>query len=58
MFFLQHFYTRAQREEEMNELNFPITNSIHNEVLSLPISPVMTNTEVAIVIEAINSFKC
>ena len=58
---LIHYPIPANKQlayKEMNELNFPITNSIHNEVLSLPISPVMTNTEVAIVIEAINSFKC
>lgn len=57
---LIHYPIPANKQlayKEMNELNFPITNSIHNEVLSLPISPVMTNTEVAIVIEAINSFR-
>jgi dTDP-4-amino-4,6-dideoxygalactose transaminase len=41
---------------EMNSLSFPITERIHEEVLSLPISPVMSDEEVKIVIEAINSF--
>ena len=34
-----------------------ITESIHNEVLSLPISPVMMDEEVSKVIVAINNFK-
>lgn len=44
--------------KEMNYLDFPVTNSIHNEVLSLPISPVMTINEVETVIKAVNSFTC
>ena len=43
--------------KEMNELNFPITNSIHNEVLSLPISSVMTLKEVETVIKVVNGFN-
>lgn len=39
---------------EWNHLSFPITEKIHNEVLSLPISPVMTNDEVSFVIEKLN----
>lgn len=41
---------------EMNDLSFPITEQIHNEELSLPISPVMTAEEVSKVIEAVNNF--
>lgn len=44
--------------KEMNHLNFPVTNSIHNEVLSLPISTTLLEAEVEIVISAINDFKC
>ncbi|SDW70427.1 DegT/DnrJ/EryC1/StrS family aminotransferase [Flavobacterium degerlachei] len=47
----QHAY------EEMNNLSFPITELIHDEVLSLPISPVMTNDEVSKVITALNNYK-
>jgi dTDP-4-amino-4,6-dideoxygalactose transaminase len=43
--------------KELNQLDFPITNAIHDEVLSLPISPVMTTEEVQIVIEVLNRFK-
>jgi len=39
-----------------NHLDFPITNLIHEEVLSLPLSPVMTLEEVNEVIVALNNF--
>lgn len=41
---------------EWNLLSFPITELIHNEVLSLPMSPVMTNDEVTKVIEKLNQW--
>ena len=37
-------------------LSFPITEKIHNEVLSLPISPVLTEAEVSFIIEILNQF--
>jgi dTDP-4-amino-4,6-dideoxygalactose transaminase len=40
-----------------NAFSFPITEKIHNEVLSLPISPVMTEDEVDCVIKIVNSWK-
>lgn len=43
--------------KEINSISFPITEQIHEEVLSLPISPVMEKGEVAKVIESINRFK-
>jgi dTDP-4-amino-4,6-dideoxygalactose transaminase len=43
--------------KELNHLDFPITNTIHDQVLSLPISPVVTNDEVSMVIQALNSFS-
>ena len=39
-----------------NDLCLPITEKIHNEVLSLPISPVMTDAEVTKVIDLLNSY--
>ena len=42
---------------EWNNLSYPITEKIHNEVLSLPISPVMTDEEVKKVVEVINNFS-
>ena len=37
-----------------NNLSFPITEKIYNEVLSLPISPIMTADEVDFVIQKLN----
>ena len=39
-----------------NHLSFPITEKVHEEVLSLPISPVMEEDEVEKVIQVINQF--
>ncbi len=39
-----------------NHLTFPITEQIHDEVLSLPISPVMLEEEVYAVIETLNRY--
>lgn len=47
---------KQQAYGEMNKLSYPITETIHNEVLSLPISPVMTETEVEKVIKILNLF--
>jgi len=40
----------------LNNLSLPITEKIHEEVLSLPISPVMTNEEIKSVVDVVNSF--
>jgi dTDP-4-amino-4,6-dideoxygalactose transaminase len=42
--------------KEMNKVTYPITQKIHNEVLSLPISPVMEWSEVEEVVRVINDF--
>jgi dTDP-4-amino-4,6-dideoxygalactose transaminase len=47
---------RQKAYSEWNGLSFPITEQIHDEVLSLPISPVMTETEIEKVVAAINEF--
>ena len=39
-----------------NEMFLPITERIHAEVLSLPVSPVMTDEEVDVVIEILNKY--
>ena len=39
-----------------NSLSFPITEKIHKEVLSLPMSPVMTKDEVDCVITVLNQY--
>ena len=40
-----------------NNMSLPITEKIHDEVLSLPISPVMNLIEVKKVIKSVNSFN-
>lgn len=41
---------------DWNHLSFPITEKIHNEVLSLPMSPVLTMDEVDFIIEILNKY--
>jgi dTDP-4-amino-4,6-dideoxygalactose transaminase len=48
---------KQQAYKQYNHLNLPITERIHKEVLSLPISPVMSDEQVGIVIDAVNAFK-
>lgn len=43
--------------KEFSNLSFPISEKIHNEVLSLPISPVMEIEEVEKIIQCINQFQ-
>ena len=40
-----------------NNISLPITEEIHNQELSIPISQVMTDEEVGFVIKTVNSFK-
>lgn len=42
---------------EWNQLSFPVTERIHSQELSLPMSPVMTDEEVDEVVRVINDFK-
>lgn len=47
---------RQQAYSEWNNLSLPVTEKIHQEVLSLPMSQVMSNDEVISVVKVINSF--
>ena len=42
--------------KKYSELNLPITESIHNTVVSIPMSPVITDAEVKKVIETLNAY--
>ncbi len=42
--------------KEWNNLSYPISEEIHNTIISLPISPVMTDDEVEKVVEIVNAF--
>lgn len=56
---LIHYPIPPHRQEAYaawNSLSYPLTERIHQEILSLPISPVMTDEEADYVIRAVNSF--
>jgi dTDP-4-amino-4,6-dideoxygalactose transaminase len=41
-------------EKELGHLRLPLTEALHREVVSLPVSPVMTDEQVDFVISSIN----
>ena len=42
---------------DLSEMNFPVAEKIHNEVLSIPMDPTLSNEDVGTVIAAINDYK-
>jgi len=48
---------RQMAYAELAHLDLPITELLHKQVLSLPMSPAMTDNEVSTVIDAVNRFK-
>lgn len=46
---------KQEAYKDLSDLYLPITETIHNEVLSLPISPVLEEIEISKVIETINN---
>jgi len=55
-----HYPTPPHKQEayaEWNDLSYPITEKIHREIISLPISPVMTDEEAAYVADMVNRWK-
>lgn len=48
---------KQEAYKDWNNLSFPISEKIHAEVLSLPISPVMNEPEISKIISALNDFK-
>ncbi len=42
--------------KEWHAMKFPVSELIHREVLSLPISPVMTGDQVSVVIKVVNAY--
>lgn len=56
---LIHYPTPPHKQEaykEWNNLSYPITEEIHKTIISIPISPVMTDDEVKKVVEVINDW--
>lgn len=55
-----HYPTAPHKQEcykEWHHLSFPISEMIHKEILSLPISPVLTNEEVTKIVKVINDYE-
>lgn len=55
-----HYPTAPHKQgayQEFSNLNLPITDKIHQEVMSLPLSPVLTDDEVKKVVEVVNAWK-
>ncbi|WOD12599.1 DegT/DnrJ/EryC1/StrS family aminotransferase [Pseudomonas sp. NyZ704] len=48
---------KQQSYSDYNDLSLPLTEAIHEEVLSLPMGPALTLDEVRVVIKALNSFN-
>ncbi|MEC5166412.1 dTDP-4-amino-4,6-dideoxygalactose transaminase [Flavobacterium sp. PL11] len=54
-----HYPTPPNKQlayKELNNVDYPITNIIHDQVLSLPISPTLTNEEVSHIITTLNRY--
>ena len=55
-----HYPTPPHKQEaykEWNNRSYPITEQIHKEIISLPISPVMTDDEVVELVRIVNEYK-
>ncbi|TYA58289.1 DegT/DnrJ/EryC1/StrS family aminotransferase [Formosa maritima] len=56
---LIHYPTPPHKQKALsnfNSLSLPITEEIHHTVVSIPISPVMTNEEITQIINSINTY--
>lgn len=55
-----HYSTPPHKQPayaEWKHLSFPVTEQIHREIISLPMSPVMTDEEVEQLVEVVNRYK-
>ncbi|MBD1580958.1 DegT/DnrJ/EryC1/StrS family aminotransferase [Pseudoalteromonas sp. S16_S37] len=48
---------KQQAYPELSHLELPISENLHRKVLSLPVDPTMTDAQVELVIQAVNSFS-
>ncbi len=56
---LVHYPVAPHKQKALSEyhhLKFPITEKIHNEIVSIPISPVLTETQVSRIISVLNTY--
>jgi dTDP-4-amino-4,6-dideoxygalactose transaminase len=57
--YLIHYPIAPHKQDALKELNsisLPVTEKIHNQVVSIPISPVMTQVDVSKVIDVLNKW--
>lgn len=52
-----HHQQAYKNHEAWLNAHYPITESIHNQAVSLPMSPVMNDEEVHVVVKTVNDFK-
>lgn len=55
-----HYPTPPHKQgaySEWQNLNLPVSEKIHNEIISLPMSPVLEDNEVEKIVEVVNNFK-
>ena len=55
-----HYPTPPHKQpayKEWNNISYPISEKIHQEIISLPISPVMTDNEVKELIQIVNAYE-
>lgn len=55
-----HYPTPPHKQgayQELSHLSFPVSERMHREILSLPISPVLTDEEVERVVSVVNAFN-
>lgn len=49
---------QQQAYRDWNTFNYPLTKKIHRQVLSLPMSPMMSDHQITSVVKAINNITC
>ena len=52
---VERFFSSVYKE--FNIMSFPIAEKVHNEELSLPMSPVITENDLNIIVNLINNWK-
>ncbi|AEE20081.1 dTDP-4-amino-4,6-dideoxygalactose transaminase [Dokdonia sp. Hel_I_63] len=56
-----HYPVPPHKQEALSEYNmqsFPVCQQLHNEVLSIPLSPALSEENVEEIITALNNFRC
>jgi len=56
---LVHYPVAPHRQEALSafsHLSFPVTEKIHREIVSIPVSPILTETQVSRIISVLNSY--